>query len=75
MPANQHAQAPAPIQPPGALLLAIKQGAVLVLDITGEGKQDILPPRRPGWRHKKFLFGRPAKACFVDQGIRFFIEP
>lgn len=31
-------------EPPGALLLAIKQGAVLVLDITGEGKQDILPP-------------------------------
>ena len=62
-------------EPPGALLLAIKQGAVLVLDITGEGKQDILPPRRPGWRHKEFLFGRPAKACFVDQGIRFFIEP
>ena len=48
-------------EPPGALLLAIKQGAVLVLDITGGRKQDILPPGVQAGATKSFSLGAQRK--------------
>ena len=52
-------------EPPGALLPAIKQGAVLVLDITGERKQDILPPRRRAGATKSFCLGAQRKPALL----------